>query len=377
MQQQRSELYELLTHAFEGWGSRAYFEWKYDRYPNYDPSTDDLTITNAEGRIVAARRVFRHRMQTPAGASLSVHIHGGTAVHEAYRGRGYYTRLLEESMRLSRREADVILTFNRDGKITTKHHEKNGWKWLRLPVFVSIISPSRLVSYYMTSSDTIKKATHKFSVIDRKLTDNPIVSHSMATLVSRLYADSERTRQDTSPIGAAIKPRKPSFNGDDGDSVADYDIHRIDGSVSETVVDELHSTLQKELPDSYYFERTTEKLKHCLSYPESAVFVAREADTERLLDFVIVGTLMKGALSECRVLEATWRYPAVTRQLFSAVDSYGRETGVDVIVACSRRQPGPHWAPLDTEYMMWPPETASCELPTDPDDWRITMYDIL
>jgi|GEM_PF-481600 GNAT superfamily N-acetyltransferase len=105
-------------------------------------------------------------MRTPAGPSYAVHIHGGTAVNEAYRGRGYYTRLLEESMRLSDREADVILTFNRAGKITTKHHKNNGWNWLRLPIFVSIISPSRLVSYYMTSNDTIAKATHKFSVID-------------------------------------------------------------------------------------------------------------------------------------------------------------------------------------------------------------------
>jgi len=58
MQRHRFELYELLTHTFEGWGSSEYFEWKYDLYPNYDPTTDDLTITNAEGRIVAARRVF-------------------------------------------------------------------------------------------------------------------------------------------------------------------------------------------------------------------------------------------------------------------------------------------------------------------------------
>jgi hypothetical protein len=162
------------------------------------------------------------------------------------------------------------------------------------------------------------------------------------------------------------------LNGYTRVSAADYDINRIDGSVPKTVVDELHTALQTELTDSYYFERTTEKLKHCLSYPESRVFVAREGDTDRLLDFGIVGTRTKGALSECRVLEQTWRHPGVTRQLFRAVDNYGRETGVDVIVACSRRQPGPHWAPLDTEYMMWPPEALRCDLPTDPDD----LYDI-
>jgi len=135
----------------------------------------------------------------------------------------------------------------------------------------------------------------------------------MAAIVSRLYAGSDRTRQDTSSTEFATNPTEPGLNSDSSISASDYDISRIDGPVPERVVDELHAVLQPELTDRYSFERTTENLKYCLTYLKSTVFVAREADTGTLLGFVIIGTLTKGGLSECRVLEAAWRQPVVTR----------------------------------------------------------------
>lgn len=381
MQRHQSEIHSLLSEAFDGWGSDDYFAWKYTQYPNYDPETDDFTIQNSAGRVVAARRLFRHTLRTPDGTSLSAHIHGGTAVDEAYRGQGYYTTLLAESTELSEREADCLFTFNRAGKITTKHHKKNGWNWLRLPVYASVISPSRIYSHYISDSRFVTGLTDHLSDIDRKLTTNRVVSQSVAGLVGRLYGDSDRTQQavDTDSQQPLQKPDSADGLAANGvaDSVPEYDIYRFDGSIPESTVTAVHERLQTQLTDCYHFDRSIERLKHCLSYPKSNLFVARETATGDVLDFVVVGTIEKEGLTESRVLEQSWSHPPITRRLFRAVDSASRDAGADVIVASSSFRPGSQWVQLGTEYMMWPPTETGRALPTDPDKWRVPMYDIL
>jgi len=380
MQRFQSELHTLLSDAFDGWGSDDYFEWKYTQYPNYDPETDNFTIENDAGRVVAARRVFRHTVWTPEGDSLSAHIHGGTAVAEPYRGRGYYTELLSESTEQSEREADCLFTFNRAGKITTKHHKKNGWNWIRLPVYAAVISPSRVYSHYISDSNVITKVASQLSLIDRKLTANSVISQSMARVAGRLYGDSDRTFHATEK-----SEESPPENGvtagsaldDRGDSVPSYNIHRYSAPIAESTVREIHERLRTELTEWYHFGRSIERLKHCLSYPNLNLFVARKKTTGEILDFVAVGTINKEGLTESRVLEQSWSYPPITQALFRAVDRECRQNGVDVIVAASTIQPGSQWVSLGTEYMMWPPTANSRQLPTDRQQWRVTMYDIL
>ena len=380
MQRSQSELHSLLSDAFDGWGSNDYFAWKYTQYPNYDPTTDDFTIRNDEGRVVAARRVFRHTVRTPNGESLSTHIHGGTAVAEPYRGRGYYTELLEASTELSEREADWLVTFNRAGKITTKHHKKNGWNWIRLPVYASVISPSRVYSHYISDSDVVSELTGHLSAVDRKLTANSVVSQSIARVASRLYGDSESTHNPTdTPRENGTKNGSTNASAVDtsSSSLPAYSIQRYPESIPESTVEDVHERLQTQLSDKYYFDRSIERLKHCLSYPNANLFVARQKATDELLDFVIVGTIEKDGLTESRVLEQSWSHPQITRQLFRAVDTECRTQGADVVVAASSCRPGEQWVPLGTEYMMWPPSKDGPHLPADRNAWRVTMYDIL
>jgi len=378
MQQYGSELHSLLSDAFEGWGSEAYFTWKYTAYPDYKPQADNFTIRNDAGRIVAARRVFRHQIHTPTGELLSTHIHGGTAVAEAYRGRGYYTELLEESRAQTERDADCLVTFNRAGKITTKHHKKNGWNWFRLPVYASVISPSRVFSKYMIENDTLSNTIGYLSAVDRTLTRSNLVSRSMATVADRLYGDPNRTTADGQKSALdwvyADQDSGNRSNGERSDSTVT--ITQSDGVPAASTVSELHELLQTQLTGKYHFSRSIERLKHCLSYPSATVFVARDADGT-LIDFVVAGVLDKDGFTECRVLEQTWRRPSITRTLFDAVEAHARQQGADVVVASTANQPAAHWIPLGTEYMMWPPTGRSADLPTDPADWRVTMYDIL
>jgi len=368
----------LLSDAFEGWGSEAYFTWKYSAYPDYDPQADNFTVRNDSGRLVAARRVFRHRIHTPAGESLSVHIHGGTAVAEADRGRGHYTELLESSRAYSEREADCLVTFNRAGKITTKHHKKNGWNWFRLPIYASVISPSRVFSKYMTESDVLSNAACRLSSVDRKLTRNSLVSRSLAAAAETLYGNPDKngTNDSSSGSGREIQPPGSSVQSN-GDRVASgVSITQHTGESAGSMASELHDRLQNQLTGHYHFDRSIERLKHCLSYPSSTVFVARDSHGA-IIDFVVAGILNKDGFVECRVLEQTWTQPAVTRALFEAVEAHARSQRADVVVASTATQPAAHWIPLGTEYMMWPPSADGPQLSADPDDWRVTLYDAL
>lgn len=379
MQQTQSELHSLLSDAFDGWGSDDYFAWKYTQYPDYDPSADNFTIRNDAGRVVAARRVFRHTLLTPNGESVSTHIHGGTAVAEAYRGRGYYTDLLDASTTMSEREADWLCTFNRAGKITTKHHKKNGWNWLPLPVYALVISPSRIYSHYISNKEFISQLSSRLSAFDRKFTANQVISKSVASIAGWLYGNSKNTQSS----GDTPTQNKPQASSSDSlgtertEPLLEYSVQRLTGPISESAARAVHERLQTQLTDRYHFDRSIERVKHCLSYPKSNLFVAREEPTGKLLDFVIVGTIEKDGLTESRVLEQSWSHPSVTRQLFEAVARESRNIGADVIVAASTVQPGPHWVRLGTEYMMWPPTTDGPQLPTEPDAWRVTMYDML
>ena len=354
------ELLALLNSAFDGWGSERYFEWKYGDFPEYDPAADNFVVRNDAGEVVAARRIFRRRLRTPGG-TVPVHVHGGTAVHEDYRGRGHYTELLERSMAYSREHAEYVVTFNRAGKITTQHHEANGWRHLTLPVHSKVLSPSRVLAHYVLDHDVARRAAGYASAVDRQVTRSDLVARLLAAGADAVYGD----------------------GGDGGDPVpptvaeATYEVETVEGrALSGDLLEELSGLLEDELAAPYRFERSPETLSHAARYPEATVYVARDGGGN-LRSFLVAGYLRKEGLTECRVVEQTWVEPAATRLLFERVEADARRAGADVVVACSGRQPAPGWVGLGTEYMMWPPEFGTGSLPESPDEWRLTTYDVL
>lgn len=356
------ELLALLNHAFEGWGSEAYFRWKYTSFPRYSPNEDNFVVRNDSGDLVATRRLFQRRLELPDGRRVPVHVHGGTAVHEAYRGRGHYTEILEESMDYSRRTAEHIFTFNRKGKITTKHHRKNGWRWITLPISVRVLSPSTVLSHYVLESEAIRAAADRLSGLDRRLT----AYEPVGRLLSRTATAVHGATCDDLPIA----PR-------DG-AESNYRIDALDGTeLADELVAELFEHLAAGIDADYRFDRSVETMRHCVSYPGSRVFVAREGAGRAICGFVVAGLLEKDGLTECRILEQTWQNPAATRELLDRVEGYARGADADVVVLCSEYRPGPEWLELGTEYMMWPPEFGDRSLPTDRTDWRVTVYDVL
>jgi GNAT superfamily N-acetyltransferase len=362
------ELLALLNSAFDGWGSERYFAWKYTDFPDYEPATDNFVVRNDAGQVVAARRIFRKRLQTPEGP-VPVHVHGGTAVHEDYRGRGHYTELLERSMAYSRQHAEHVITFNRAGKITTEHHRKNGWRYLTLPVYSKVLSPSRVLAHYVLDDDVARRVAGYAAKVDRQVTRSGLVSRALATVADAIYGDSAPAgAEGGAPAGDELPPTVPEVT---------CDVETVDGrELSDELAEKLYDRLGEELEAPYRFERSAETLRHAGRYPEATVYVARDG-TGNLRSFLVAGYLRKEELVECRIVEQTWGEPAATRRLFERVESDARRAGADVVIACSRRRPAPGWVGLGTEYMMWPPDVGSGSLSESAEKWRLTAYDVL
>ena len=349
-----SDLYSLLDEGFNGWGTRSYFDWKYEQYPAYDPAEDNFVIRR-DGSVVAARRVFRKRLVGPDGETVPVHVHGGAVVHEDYRGEGHYSTLLEESLADSE-DAAHVFTFNRAGKITTVHHQKNDWHWLTLPVCLKPLSPAGLAAGYVFENGPLSDLAGALAGLDRYVTRSKAMSAALARVGGRYYAG------HCDPIRAGDPTKRPDVDVLAGESVPDRTIAAM-AEVLESV------------DSDYHFERSERIVRHCTRYPGARTVLARRDGD--LTGFAVAGLLRKDDVREVRILEQWWPDPGVRRAILDRIEQEARSLGADALVVSSDRSPGSDWVRLDTEFMMWDPERSDAALPTAGRDWRVTAYDIV
>lgn len=353
------DLFELLNGALGDWTSRAYFDWKYVRFPGYDPVEDNFVVTSSTGELIAARRLFQRTVHLSGGETAVAHVHGGTVVREDHRGRGHYSELLAESLAYSRRRADYVFTFNRAGGLTARHHHENGWNHLVLPYHVKVLSPTRVAAEYLLDTPLARAIADVAGSVDARVTRSDRASRAIARAGTLIYGESE----------------VPLADGRAGASTA----HEVD------VVDEPDADLLRRLQAhlvecidaDHYFERTPEQLRHAASYPGASVYLARERGGTDVDAFLVAGYLEKPEITECRVLEGTWGDHSATRRLFEVVERDARARGADVLIACAEYLPARSWFTLGTQLMMWPNDPGDRGLPTWNDRWRLTVYDIL
>lgn len=352
-----AELYNLLNHGFDGWGTKEYFEWKYNLYPDYDPEMDNFVIY-CDSDLVAARRIFRRELVAPNGERHTAHIHGGTVVHKDYRGKGYYSKLLDRSMSFSNSNAEYVFTCNRDGKITTKHHQKDGWNQLILPLYIKVLSPSKVINEYMLNSDIFDYASDHLSTFERRIMSVDAVSEIASKCTRMLYNNRE-----------SIGPTMTLSN-------SSYDINIFQGKeLKGKIIHKIYNLLGNNALPYYHFNRSPETIRHCISYPESRIFIAQDKETDGLLSFAITGILDKKGIRECRVLDHAWKDSKTAQQIYKKIEEVALNHDVDVIITCSKYRPNLGWSALATDYLMWPDDNPS--LPTSANQWRITTYDIL
>jgi GNAT superfamily N-acetyltransferase len=104
------EYLSCLNRSFHGWGGPETFRWAFERRVGGPPA--DLMALRLDGRLVAGSAVSYRRVALARGTTIEAGIMTGSWTLPEARGRGAFTRVIEESLRLaSRRAAGLLLAF--------------------------------------------------------------------------------------------------------------------------------------------------------------------------------------------------------------------------------------------------------------------------
>lgn len=93
------EYLRCLNLCFGDWGNSRSYHWYFRRRTSY-PQTD-LIVLREDDRLVAGSAVSYRRVACPDGSAASVGIMTGSWTLPEFRGRGHFTRIIEESLRLT------------------------------------------------------------------------------------------------------------------------------------------------------------------------------------------------------------------------------------------------------------------------------------
>lgn len=359
--ERRSEaIYELLNTAFDGWGDEAYFRFKYTDFPEYDP-LDHNFLADDNGEIIAARRVFVKHLTTAGGSSQPVHIHGGAVVHPDYRQQGLFTDLVDDSREYSHEKGSpVVMTFNRRGKVSTQAHMRRDWQYRSLPLHIRPLSPKPLIDEH--AGDVLPNLPG-FELVTT-------VGGTAASIVLPDWAVARSVELATS--GSVTQPRTPY--GDEKKTESDATVRPYETKDLDAV-SELFE--QKTSHFDLAFERDRRTIEHMIGYDHAESGVAVHDGS--LVGFVCVGLIHQSEQIEARVFDLVSTTEDVGSQLLDWVVTNGRQRSADVISILQNERPGPRWASLNTDLVMWDylQDRDDWHHPLSDGDWRITAYDVL
>lgn len=392
----RAETLSLLNEAYDGWGTPAYFRWKYDLYPDYVPETHGFYI-EADGDLVAFRRAFYKEVVGPTRTN-AVFVLGDTAVRPAHRGRGLYSRLHEETMAFSDQQgAQRATTFNRKTNLTYAANRGRGWQYRELPLEIRILSPDVVLRQYaplvIGDHPVVDTVADRLGDRVRITTTGGIVSlrecATSETDTERLPLSIELPLSDRTLVGL-INLACSSTSGPLGSLVGGW-LHEDDRSGrannhGRTTDDEYQVCCKQSVsaaefesiidlyePDTASFRRTQTDIRHILQYPDSDIVLVTR-DTE-LVGYAVVGSRSNGGVVEGRVLELRVDHEAAFDLLTDEIERLAFERGYDLVIVFSERSPGELWASVDQQVLMWTDLDESCAPLVD--SCRISLYDVV
>jgi len=365
-------LLRLLNDAFEGWGDNAYFCWKYTDFPRYDPAEHNFVVER-DGDIVAARRVFS-KLLVSGDDEQTVHVHGGTAVAEDHRQRGHYTRLVEESKEYSESAGSpAVMTFNREGKITTETHIRQGWEYRVLPACILPLTPVALIEQHASEVvGEIPGVTTAARLVTSRLGTRG-VSRGIELAANGGDSLSDVVRSLTEVAGdVRISGRDSTVTPHATGGSVDVDPFEPDD------MDAVRRSFERALgPYDLAFARGEPEIRHMVDYPRSESVVAR--DDDGVSGFASVGIVDRGNLTEARVLDLIHENERTESALLAEAERIATRNDADVISLFAASRPDGRWAQLRTEYVMWDPLTDESDWNDLLSDgwWRVTAYDVM
>lgn len=97
-----------LNECFPGWGDEHTFQWAYERSMQNQPAPDYMVIT-VDGKPIAGSGVSYRQVLFPNGSAVIGGIMTGSWTLPVARGRGCFTRIIEESIRITRERTGALL----------------------------------------------------------------------------------------------------------------------------------------------------------------------------------------------------------------------------------------------------------------------------
>jgi hypothetical protein len=105
------EYLRCLNTCFPNWGGEAVFDWVFRRSLPPDPLPDRFVLRE-EGQLLAGSTVTYRTVSLPNNSTIRVGIMTGSWTLAAARGRGCFSRVIEESVRITQeREGALLLAF--------------------------------------------------------------------------------------------------------------------------------------------------------------------------------------------------------------------------------------------------------------------------
>jgi GNAT superfamily N-acetyltransferase len=97
-----------LNQCFPGWGDQQFFHWAYQRAMPAQPAPDYLVLSES-GADIAGSGINYRQVLLPHGGAVTAGIMTGSWTLPAARGRGCFSRMIEESIRLTADRGGALL----------------------------------------------------------------------------------------------------------------------------------------------------------------------------------------------------------------------------------------------------------------------------
>lgn len=397
----RDEVLSLLNKAYDGWGDEVYFNWKYNEYPDYKPDEHTFALFTGDD-LCAFRRVFEKEIRY-GGESHTVFVLGDTAVSPQHQGQGYYSTLHEKTTEFCRdKGASAVITFNNIDNITFDANLKRGWTYEVLPLRLYVHSYEEVLSKYAERALSTESVVTSFvSTLGERF---ELTINGESVPVSRIF-DSQPP-DDKWRFGVQASPKAVArfvetvSNGSIMQTIPMGVRQLISGEMTLTgrpnqitkmrhdnqidIVDpsQLSNLDQQRIVELRHaswagrpaFRRELKDVEHMLEYPDVEVFVARE-DSD-LVGFAAVGAYRNEGVHEARVLDLVAPSHEIYHRLVGRIEQRTGEQGFDLVLLVGDRDPGPEWASVKKQAIMWNEFGQKSTTAAD-ENTQLSFYDIL
>lgn len=384
----RESTLDLLNEAYGDWGDERLFHWKYEDYPNYEADHVFSLVVNDE--LAAFRRMYDKEIVVYSRPNYRFFVLGDTCVSPNHRGQGLYSRLHAETTRFCRAQGrDFSCTFNRVGNITHKANLDRGWQYRTLPVNINILSPESVLPKYAQLAieegeridSLLKRIGHRVGIA---VGGSEIRAHELVGTSSdagtlyvpvpeRVLPPLIEIASSTDPAKAIRRRIKRKKVSETPESIATT--IRSPG-FDEELVDRIYD-LYKAKSDEYslHFRRNRKDIRHMLSHPYLEAVVIAEED-EDMVGFAPVCLNTNEEVLEAQVLDIVAVNEGAFAALTDEIELIGLNHDADLIVTITDSNPGPDWARIDRQVMMWD-EYDTDTSPLVEESLRIGLYDVV